>query len=170
MIARNSTNTQPEIHVLLDNIRSAHNVGAIIRTAAALGVKTVWCYGLTAYPKQPDDERLPHVANRADKVIRKTALIDLPNKIAKPLTDASVHWLLQFDRIIALEQHELSRPIQSLNSTSKTLLIVGNEVVGVSDEWLERAEIYEIPMSQHKESLNVAAATAIGIYQLVKSS
>ena len=113
---------------------------------------------------------LPHIAERADKIIRKTALLDQPNIIAKPLKKASELWLSQFDRIIALEQHETSKPIQSLRTSSKTLLIVGNEVTGVSEDWLELAEIFEIPMSQHKESLNVAAAAAIGIYQLVKTS
>ncbi len=169
MIARKHQIPKNRTHILLDNVRSAQNVGSILRTAAAFGVETVWCYGITPYPAQNDDSRLPHIQARADKVIRKIALLDQPHKLAKPLTRISHDWLSQFSQIAALEQTENSNGITQLSNKPKTLLIVGNEIDGVSSELLSIADVYEIPMSPGKESLNVSSATAVGLYQLLIS-
>lgn len=60
--------------LVLDNVRSAHNVGALLRTAEGLGVKTVYTCGLTPHPKQVADARLPHVIAAAEQKLAKTAL------------------------------------------------------------------------------------------------
>ena len=63
-----------EIVVIAHNIRSAHNVGAILRTSDGFGVSKVYCTGYTPYPELPGDPRLPHLRQKITKQIHKTAL------------------------------------------------------------------------------------------------
>src|SRR5690606_15605006 len=63
-----------EIVLIAHNLRSTHNVGSLLRTAEGLGVKTVYLTGYTPYPKRAHDSRLPHLAEKLDKQIHKTAL------------------------------------------------------------------------------------------------
>ena len=64
-----------QISVLMHDIRSAHNVGSILRTAEGLGAQHVYMSGYTPYPKEVSDEiRLPHIAQRNHDAIHKTAL------------------------------------------------------------------------------------------------
>jgi 23S rRNA (guanosine2251-2'-O)-methyltransferase len=60
--------------LVVHNVRSAYNVGSILRTADGFGVDKVYLSGFTPYPLAKEDSRLPHVAIRADKQIAKTAL------------------------------------------------------------------------------------------------
>ena len=63
-----------KICFIAHNIRSAHNIGSLLRTADGLGIRHVYMSGYTPYPKQPNDARLPHIADKASKLIHKTAL------------------------------------------------------------------------------------------------
>ena len=63
-----------EIIVVLDNVRSTHNVGSILRTADGLGVSKVVLTGYTPYPKVMNDERLPHEITKQTNAIKKTSL------------------------------------------------------------------------------------------------
>ncbi len=60
--------------IIAHNIRSAHNVGALLRTADGLAVDHVFLTGYTPYPLQAGDKRLPHLAAKIHKLIHKTAL------------------------------------------------------------------------------------------------
>lgn len=60
--------------LIAHNLRSCHNVGSLLRTAEGLGVETVWLTGYTPYPPTKDDPRLPHLAQKIDRQIAKTAL------------------------------------------------------------------------------------------------
>src|SRR6476661_3261965 len=62
------------IIVIAHNIRSSHNVGALLRTSDGLGVNQVILSGYTPYPRKVNDLRLPHEANKTHKQISKTAL------------------------------------------------------------------------------------------------
>ena len=62
------------IALIAHNIRSTHNVGSLLRTAEGLGVQDVYLTGYTPYPKQTFDDRLPHIVQKLDKQIAKTAL------------------------------------------------------------------------------------------------
>ena len=53
-----------ELYIIAHNIRSTFNVGSLLRTAEGLGVKKVYLTGYTPYPKQPADNRLPHIAEK----------------------------------------------------------------------------------------------------------
>jgi len=157
-------------HIILiaHDIRSAHNVGALLRTAECLGVQHVYFTGYTPYPAADDDERLPHIAAKLTKQIEKTSLG----------TEEMVPWsheadisallkLLRQDgfRILALEQDPESVSLQDVRATEKTALLIGREVEGIAPELLKQCDgIIEIPQFGKKESLNVVQATAIALY------
>lgn len=63
-----------EIVLVLDSVRSAHNVGAMLRTADGLGLQRVVLCGLTPHPRLPADNRLPHIIAAAERKIFKTSL------------------------------------------------------------------------------------------------
>src|SRR5690554_3504656 len=60
--------------LIAHDIRSCHNVGALLRTADGMAVERVYLTGYTPFPQQPDDKRLPHLAKKIDRQIHKTAL------------------------------------------------------------------------------------------------
>lgn len=149
-----------ELIVLVHNIRSAYNVGSIFRTADGAGVTKIVISGYSARP--------PH------KGVVKTALgaeTIMPwESIRQPGP-----WLKKMKKhgyvIAALEQTPKSKNIYSWRPREKTILIVGNEVRGVSPALQRLADAHlEIPMVGQKESLNVASALAIAVYQLLHAS
>jgi len=159
-----------KIILIAHNIRSTHNVGSLLRTADCLGTDMVYLTGYTPYPSVADDDRLPHIANKLNAQIHKTALG--AESSTKWSHEADIDQIInilksQNVEIIALEQSPISRPLPEFRQTHDVALIVGNEVTGLEESVLDRVDkIVEIPMSGSKESLNVAQATAIGLYQL----
>lgn len=159
-----------KIILVAHNIRSAHNVGSLLRTADGLGVERVYFTGYTPYPALADDSRLPHIAGKLDRQISKTALS----------AEKSVSWdhSAQIEpvldklkssgyEVVALEQAPNSVALADYNPGEKVALVVGNEVDGLDSEVLDLCScVVEIPMSGQKESLNVAVAAAIALYQL----
>lgn len=155
--------------LIAHNLRSTHNVGSLLRTAEGLGVDAVYLTGYTPYPLAPDDERLPHLAQKIDKQIAKTALG--AEKMIKwqhrtditPLT-AELH--RKKYQIVALEQGENAVKLPEFSRPEKIALIVGREVEGIEPEVLKLCDqIAEIPMLGRKESFNVAQAAAMALYQ-----
>jgi len=160
--------------VIAHNLRSTHNVGSLLRTAEGLGIEKVILSGYTPYPIAPKDERLPHLAKKIDKDIRKTALG----------AEALISWEHQTDiqetiqelrkngyMIVALEQAKdsISLPEFCKNTPPEQpiALILGREVEGVESEVLKLCDkIVEIPMRGKKESFNVIQAAAIAMYIL----
>lgn len=167
-------NTQPlTLSVLLHNIRSAHNVGALFRTADAMGAVHVYCSGYTPHPLQAKDSRLPHVAKKAHTMIAKTAL-GAEDSVASSYHPDAMQLIqaLHADghHLLAVEQDRRSVPLESFVVEPKKrriVLVLGNEVDGIEPDVLERMdEILEIPMLGSKESLNVSAAGAIALHWL----
>ncbi len=159
------------IVVILHNIRSTHNVGSIIRTAEALGLTQLIFSGYTPFPKYATDTRLPHIANKLDVQINKTAL-GAQNYIDWEVWTDSIDTLLSKLRcenfqILALEQHKHSIDLKSYLPEQKIALILGSEVTGVDASILKQCDqILEIALPGKKESLNVAQAAAIAFYKL----
>ena len=160
----------PKIILIAHDIRSTHNVGSILRTANCLGTDMVYLTGYTPYPKLEDDDRLPHLAKKLDAQIHKTALgAELSTKWTHNSDIGAVVDSLKSQKIsvIALEQSPKSMPLPDFKPKGDIALIVGNEVTGLEPDVLDCVDqIVEIPMSGSKESLNVAQASAIGLYQL----
>ncbi len=142
--------------VILDNIRSRFNVGSIFRTADGAGVDKIYLCGYTPIPPHPE--------------ITKTAL-GAQNKIA--WQKCSQTWKLIEDlkkenyQIVALEQNKNTIRFDKFKPRWPAALIVGNEVRGLTKQILKRTDkIIYIPMSGKKESLNVAVAFGIAVYQI----
>ncbi len=153
-----------DIRLILDNIRSVHNVGSIFRTADAAGVTKLYLVQTTPAPI----DRF----GRARKDLAKVSL-GAENSVAwEHLDDADVVALIKSLKkegftIVALEQDKKSIDYRTLKIDDKIALILGNEVGGVSKELLERADaIIEIPMAGKKESLNVSVAAGVALFHL----
>lgn len=143
------------LSALLDNIRSAWNVGAIFRTSDGFGLEKLYLCGITPTPPNP--------------TISKTALgaegtipwEDSPNALetAKKLKNqGALLW--------ALEQDNRSIPLAtSFKYDGRPIvLIVGNEVSGIDPELLDLCDlIFHIPMFGKKRSLNVEVACGIAL-------
>ncbi|MGB4800866.1 MAG: TrmH family RNA methyltransferase [Candidatus Saccharimonadales bacterium] len=161
-----------QIVLIAHDIRSTHNVGALLRTADCLGVDTVYFSGYTPYPTRDSgpDTRLPHIARKLDMQIHKTALGAEKSVSWQCHPDAFI--LLQTLRdqgycIAALEQHPDSLDISSWRPPDKIALLLGREVEGVDPDLLSMCDVVvEIPQFGTKESLNVVQAAAISLYQM----
>lgn len=157
-----------QLILIAHNLRSTHNVGSLLRTADGLGIRAVYLTGYTPYPRLALDERLPHLAQKLDRQIAKTALG----------AERSVYWqhcpdifkLISTLRaedymVTALEQAADSQPLPSFRPPDKCALIVGREVEGLEPEVLAACDqAVAIPMLGRKESFNVAQAAAMALY------
>ena len=157
-----------ELHLIVHNIRSAYNVGAILRTADGAGVTKVY---LTGYTPKPFREKDSPYITAYQKMIAKTALgaqnfvnwekkekvLDLIKKLKKK------NFL-----IVALEQDKKSVNIKEASYQFPVVLILGNEVEGVSQQILKQCDlIIDFPMRGKKESLNVSVATGVALYTIL---
>jgi 23S rRNA (guanosine2251-2'-O)-methyltransferase len=155
--AKNSNEESAELTVLLDNIRSAWNVGSILRSADGFGFAHAYLCGITPTPENDTVQKTSLGAE--DSVIwsyHKDAL-----KLVSGLKKEG--W-----KIVALEEEERAIAVYRVgNPTRPTVLIVGNEVTGVDPELLDLCDaIYHIPMRGQKRSFNVAIAFGIAAYAL----
>ncbi|MCS7240153.1 MAG: RNA methyltransferase [Candidatus Bipolaricaulota bacterium] len=147
------------ILAVLDNIRSAYNVGSMFRTAECAYISGLILCGITARP--------PH------KEVEKTALGTtqlLPWRYFADTLEAVRALRSEGWTIAALEITTDSAPIQTVKPEHFPLaLVVGNEVTGVDDRALSEANlVVEIPQYGKKESLNVAVAFGVAIFLLVE--
>ncbi len=157
-----------KIILVINDIRSTHNVGALLRTADAMGVEKVIFSGYSPYPRIIGDSRLPHIINKLTKEISKTAL-GAEVYIEFEYTDdilATLKELKKFNySIISLEQSKKSIDINEFIPPNQCVLVIGNELNGVDENIMNISDdIIEIPMLGKKESLNVASATAIALH------
>lgn len=153
-----------DIRLVLHNIRSAYNVGAILRTAECVGVSMVY---LAGYTPDPVDR-----FGRCRKDIAKAALG----------AETMVHWKHEDDtalcvaglkkdgvRVVALEQHPRSVPHHTYIPHEPMALVVGEEVHGIPEELIALCDdVIEIPLLGRKESLNVSVAAGIALYRLIE--
>lgn len=153
--------------LVLHDIRSAHNVGSMFRTADGAGVDRIVLSGYTPVPPKKDALYITD----ADKALRKTALgaeESVPWKKVSSLTRLMSQLKKEGYTIVALEQHQGSIDYRAYFPENKVALVVGNEVEGVSERVIKKCDIIlEIPMRGKKNSLNVSVATGIALYQIV---
>lgn len=148
--------------LVLDNIRSMHNVGSLFRTADAFLAEGIYLCGYTPKPPHRD--------------IHKTALGATETVQWKYFNTAvlAVETLKKAGyRIVGVEQAEGSIPLQAFNPppTEKLALVFGNEVEGVSDPVLAFCDqCVEIPQFGTKHSLNVSVAGGIVLWQIWKTN
>jgi len=146
--------------VLLDNIRSGHNVGAVFRSSDAFLIEKIILCGITPVP--------PH------REINKSAIG----------STASVDWVYEADakevvlnykergyEIVGIEQTDESVILQnySVDSSKKYLIIMGNEVGGISDDLLPLLDVaIEIPQYGTKHSLNVSVCAGVVLWEFFR--
>lgn len=167
----------PEITLLVHNIRSTYNVGAIMRTAEGFGVKQIVFSGYTPYPDlrlgnpQAIDPRLPHLTEKLTAQIHKTAL---GAETMLPFTYIADirQWLAENADtkrlpVVALEQSASSVRLDVFQSPARFALLLGEEVHGIESDILAQCDhSIEIPMQGAKESFNVSVAAGIALYGL----
>lgn len=160
LMAERQTHSSEEpripMRLLLENIRSAENVGALFRLADVFGIEGLDLSGFTPVPPRPD---LAKVALGAEKTVPWNAISDLPTYLKEMKTKGY--------RILALEQVHGSQSLSDwLPEGKPTLLILGHEVDGVSEEALQHCDgALEIPQFGSKHSLNVATAAAVATWE-----
>lgn len=149
--------------VVLDNIRSVHNVGSIFRTSDALGVSKIYLCGCTPIPTDRFGRArrdLTKVALGAEKTVIWEYYKDIFSLISRLKKEKF--------QIIAVEQDKKSEDCRKIKVKSKIALILGNEVDGLSKDVLDKVDkTAEIPMFGKKESLNVSVSFGIAGFCLL---
>jgi len=151
----------PVLNVILDNIRSAWNVGSMMRTADGAGVCHVYLCGVSP---TPDNPKVAKTALGAEKSLPWSFHAN-GVEVARKLKDEGV-------RLWALEGGERSVPLYHSEQDSGSqhaplALVVGNELTGVDPGLLELCErVVNLPMLGVKGSLNVAVAFGIAVYSI----
>jgi tRNA G18 (ribose-2'-O)-methylase SpoU len=156
--------------LIVHNLRSSHNVGSLLRTAEGLGVDEVYLTGYTPFPLTENDSRLPHISQKLDKQIAKTAL-GAEKSLAWRHEDDIATVISDFCSkgysIVALEQASGAIALPRYTAPDKLALIVGREVEGIEPGVLKMCDqIIEIPMRGSKESFNVVQAAAMALYHI----
>jgi len=160
------------INLILDNIRSIHNVGSIFRTAETLGISKIYCLGTTPTPldrfgnKRKDFAKVSLGAEDSLKWehiesgdVANNEILNLIKKLKK-----------EGYKIISLEQASNSVDYKDIKikDIENVAIILGNEVDGVSKDLLKVSDVIaEIPMRGEKESLNVSISAGIFLYRLL---
>lgn len=163
-----------EVVLVLHNIRSCYNVGAILRTAEGFGVSSVVLSGYT--PRIHDPDLLPHLREKLDKEIHKTALGAedmIKTEVAEDLKALLLSCKAQNFKIVGLENN-INRDICQINDPGlkerlgqKVVLVLGEEVSGIPEDFYDLMDLFvEIPMKGQKESFNVSVAAGIALYAL----
>lgn len=147
------------VRVIIENVRSAFNVGSILRTADALALEHVYLAGFTADGNHPG--------------VHKSALgaqDTVPWSVARTAEDAMDDARSLGCTIAALEITDSPTAVSDLTAEHFPIcLVVGNELDGVSDSVLAKCDLaIELPQYGAKHSLNVAVAFGVAGYDLVR--
>lgn len=143
---------------LLDNLRSAFNVGSIFRTAETGGVKEIVTAGITPHPPNP---KLRKTAFSAVDVVASTHFEDVMKAVEYLKSNGY--------KIAVMETTEGSQTYTDVEYPHNTVLVVGNELTGVDTRVIELADmVIQIPTYGIKNSLNVASAAPIVLYEVLR--
>jgi len=147
------------VHVILSSIRSNYNVGSIFRTSDGTMIEKLYLCGYTPHP--PKKEILKTALGATESV--KWEYVKDPKEVIKKLKKNNV-------KIVALELTDSPKPYYEIHAKDfPVCLLVGNEITGVSQELLDLCDYaIEIPQYGIKQSLNVAVAYGVAIFELRK--
>ena len=162
--------------LVLDNIRSTYNVGAILRTADGFGISRVVLSGYT--PRVHDKNLLPHLREKLDHEIHKTALGAEDMLDIYSCDDIKNELQILHEQgwqIVGLENNIQNVTLFKSNDpklkevlSDKVVLVLGEEVSGIDNSLHDIIDLFiEIPMCGQKESFNVSVAAGIAMYQLM---
>lgn len=165
--------------LVLNNIRSTYNVGAILRTAEGLGVAKVVYAGYT--PRYNDNSLLPHLRAKLNRQIERSA-IGAEKMVAQETALDLEKWLdaqketgwtvVGLENNLAPEEQGrrviLDSESEQKLAADKIVLVLGEEVNGIPASVREKMDYFlEIPMAGRKESFNVSVATGIALWRLL---
>lgn len=143
----------PPLSLILPNIRSCHNVGAMFRTADGCGFEKLYLCGYTATPPKIQIDK---VSLGAEQWVAWEQHDD-PIELVRSLKEQGI-------QIVGLEKTEASVDIAEAAISTPLAMIVGNEVDGIDPALLELCDVVvHIPMVGKKESLNVSIAAGIAM-------
>ena len=148
--------------LILHNIRSVENVGAMFRTADAAGISKIYLTGYTPAPLDRFGRKRGDMAKSAlgaEEFVaweQKKTILPLLAKLKKD----------NF-QIIAIEQDKKSIDYKKVKLKNKNVFIAGPEVTGIPKNILDKCDVIaEIPMHGKKESLNVSVALGIALFRM----
>lgn len=169
-----------KIVVLMHNIRSTYNVGAILRTCDGFGITEVVLSGIT--PRVDDERILPYLREKLNKQIHKTALgaeksvkienvDDIKEKICELKEDGYKIIGLENNienKTVLLDSEEM-QGILNDNRDGKMAVLLGEEVDGIDKGLFPLVDYFvEIQMKGEKESFNVSVATGVILWEMAK--
>lgn len=149
--------------LILNDIRSAENVGAMFRTADAVGINKIYITGYTPAPIDKFGRKRNDIAKSA--LGAEEFIPWEQKKLVSPLIAK-----LKKDgfQIIAIEQDEKSIDYKKVKLNNKNAFIVGTEVTGIPKNVLEKCDVIaEIPMKGKKESLNVSVSLGVALFRIL---
>lgn len=161
-----------EIYLVLHNIRSAHNVGSIFRTADAAGVRKMYLCGYTPTPLSEKEILLCQGFGGREKISRTALGAEkyVPWEQHKQIRRLLEKLKKEGISIVALEQAQGANDYRKFQPHFPMALVFGNEVGGLSKEILKYADkVIHIPMHGKKESLNVSVATGVALFKIIAS-
>lgn len=149
-----------ELHLIAHDIRSAQNVGSLLRTCDSLGVAKLW---LTGYSPEPSHPRVAKTALGAENSVDWEQGLDVTKVIDDLRRDGF--------RIVGLELDERAVDLVKYGPPDKVALLLGNEVDGIPPSLRVLCdELVYIEQKGKKESMNVAVAAGIAAYTILRVS
>ncbi len=149
--------------LILHDIRSAQNVGAMFRTADAVEINKIYLTGYTPAPIDRFGKKRKDIAKSAlgaEEFVSWESKKSLPNLLTKLKKEKF--------KIIAIEQDKNSVDYKKIKLQEKNVFIVGTEVTGIPKNILKKCDlITEIPMKGKKESLNVSVACGVALFRIL---
>lgn len=146
------------IYVVLDNVRSLYNVGAILRTADAVLVEKVFMCGITGHPPRKE---ISKTALGAEELV-PWEYRDDAEEVLEEMKENGV-------QVVAVELAEGAKLYTDFEYEKPVCLVFGHEVEGVSDELMELVdEAVYLPMLGRANSLNVATCFGVMVYEVMR--
>lgn len=148
------------IIIVLDDIRSLHNIGSVFRTADAFLIEKIYLCGITAIPPNKEIHKTALGATETVTWEYQENVLDVIENLKKENVS-----------VFAIEQVENSIFLQDFNvdKTKKYALVFGNEVYGVAQSAIELCDgTIEIPQLGTKHSLNISVSAGIVVWDLFK--
>lgn len=148
--------TQPEpLALILESVASPWNVGAIIRSSAAMGVRQLYLVGDTAPPRSPKTQK---TALGTDRYLTCSRFDEIGPAMAQARTDGY--------RVVGLELSSTASPMHTLDLDQAVAFVIGHEDRGISSGALVACDaVGYLPQVGRVGSLNVATATSIALYE-----
>ena len=152
-------NRQLDMTVILENVIDPHNIGAVLRSCDAIGLREIYIL----YSDPRINKSSVALGKRTSAGARKWVDVYLFNDPEKCLSKVRE----KYSRILCTHMGETSKSVYDLDLTQPTALLFGNEHDGVSDYALSKADgNFIIPQSGMVQSLNISVACAISLFEV----